>query len=68
MNVIRLIFQELLGLFIDDKMLAFSTLAVVGGCWLLAHFFSDMSITVGFVLVIGCVGALLSSIIQGAKR
>lgn len=68
MNVIRLIFQEFVGLFVDDEMLAVSILAVVGGCWLLSHFLHDTSITIGALLVIGCVGVLLSSVVQGARR
>ncbi len=68
MNIIRLILREFIGLFVDDEMLAVSILAVVAGCWLLAHYVHDTSFTIGALLVIGCVGVLLSSVVQGARR
>lgn len=68
MNIIRLIFQEVVGLFVDDEMLAVSILTVVGGCWLLAHFLHGSSLAIGALLVVGCVGVLLVSVLKGARR
>lgn len=68
MNTIRIIALELVGLFVDDEMLAVSILALVGGCWALAHYLHGTSTAIGALLVIGCVGVLLSSVIRGARR
>lgn len=68
MTLLRVIFHEFVGLFVDDEMLAVSILAVVGGCWFIAHYMHDTSVTIGILLVVGCVGVLLSSVVQGARR
>lgn len=68
MNLLRLIFRELVGLFVDDEKLALSILAVVGACWLLVHAVHGSAFSTGLLLVSGCVGVLIASVLQGARR
>ncbi|MGN6098703.1 MAG: hypothetical protein ACTHP8_21015 [Bosea sp. (in: a-proteobacteria)] len=69
MRVLRLIFSELYGMFVDDEFLALSILGVVMVAAIVTSLFHASSIGTGFILVIGCAGVLTSSVIQGtAKR
>lgn len=68
MTLLRLIFNEFVGLFIDDEQLALSILAVVAGCWLVVHYSHDSSIMVGLLLLFGCLGVLMTSVVQGARK
>ncbi|GAU85884.1 hypothetical protein [Bosea sp. BIWAKO-01] len=68
MNLLRLIVREFVGLFVDDEKLALSILAVVGACGLLARYQQGTSITVGLLLLFGCIGVLVVSVLQGARR
>ena len=68
MTLLRLIFNEFVGLFVDDEQLALSILAVVAGCWLVVHYVHDHSITIGLLLLVGCLGVLLASVVKGARR
>lgn len=68
MNLLRLIFRELVALFVDDEKLALAILAVVGACGLLVRYQQGASITVGLLLLFGCIGVLFASAVQGARR
>lgn len=68
MTLLRLIFHEFVGLFVDDERLALSILAVVAGCWLVVRYAHDTSIIVGVLLLVGCLGVLMASVIQGARK
>lgn len=68
MTVLRLIFNEFIGLFIDDEQLALSILAVVAGCWLIVRYVHDHSITIGLLLTLGCLGVLMASVVKGARK
>lgn len=67
MNTLRLIGREFVGLFIDDEFLALAILAVVAVAAAAASL--DMpSLAVGSLLLAGCVGVLLISVVRGARR
>lgn len=68
MHVLRLILSELYGMFVDDEFLALSVLGVVAAAAIVASLFHASSIGTGLVLVLGCVGVLMSSVVQGAGR
>jgi hypothetical protein len=68
MTLLRLIFDEFVGLFVDDEQLALSILAVVAGCWLVVHYVHDNSITIGLLLLFGCLGVLMASVVKVARR
>lgn len=68
MHVLRLILSELYGMFVDDEFLALSILGVVIAAAIVATMFHASSLGTGLVLVIGCVGVLTSSVLQGARK
>ena len=68
MTLLRLIFNEIIGLFVDDEKLALSILAVVAACWLIAPYARDISVMIGLLLLIGCLSALMASVVLGTKR
>jgi FtsH-binding integral membrane protein len=68
MHVLRLILSELYGMFVDDEFLALSILGVVIAAAIVATMFHPSSVGPGLVLVIGCVGVLMSSVVQGARK
>ena len=67
MNILRLIGREFVGLFIDDEFLALAVLAVVAASAAVAAV-GMPSLAAGSVLLAGCVGVLLISVVRGARR
>jgi hypothetical protein len=55
-------FRELLGLFIDDGMLALALVAVVVLAALVARTVPDVPMAAGLVLLLGCLGALFGNV------
>ena len=68
MHVLRLILRELYGMFVDDEFLALSILGVVIAAAIVEFTFHASSIGTGLVLIVGCIGVLMSSVVQGAGR
>lgn len=68
MTLLRLIFNEIVGLFVDDEQLALSILAVVAACWLMVQYVHDHSILIGLLLLVGCLVVLTASVMKGARR
>ena len=64
MNVLRQIIDELIGLFLDDVLLAIATLVVVAVA-AIASFALHLPLLAGGFLVVGCVGALVVSAFRG---
>lgn len=64
MNIAKLIFSEVVGLFIDDEFLAIAILIVVGLAALLAFWLHAPALVVGGVLLLGCIGVLVSSVVR----
>ena len=67
MIFLKLLFAELLGMFIDDEFLAIAVLVVVGIAALLAFVFHAATFIVGTALVIGCVAVLVASAVLGIQ-
>jgi len=64
MNTFYLILHELVGLFVDDEFLAVAVLAVVGLAAACAFLIGAPQVVVGAVLLVGCVGVLVSSVLK----
>jgi hypothetical protein len=65
MKILAAIFHEILGLFVDDEGLALSILGVVALASLLAFGLQAPSLVTGAVIVVGCAGALVVSVLKG---
>ena len=65
MNSVRFVLRELIGLFIEDRLLAAGISAVVAAAW----FAEDRGIPplAGAILVFGCVAVLLASAVSEKK-
>jgi hypothetical protein len=61
-KLLRVIGQEIVGLFLDDEFLAVAALIVVGAVAVLVKVFDVAPIVSGSVLVGGCVGILAISV------
>ena len=68
MKAIAAIIHEILGLFVDDQGLALSILGVVAVAIVLAFGPHAPSMVTGAVIALGCVGALVVSVLRGAAR
>lgn len=68
MKAIVALFNEILGLFVDDQGLALSILGVVAVAIVLAFGLQAPSAIVGAVIVVGCVSALILSTLKGGRR
>lgn len=68
MNVLKLIFREFVGLFIDDEFLAVAILTVIAGCAALAVYVDISVLAIGALLLAGCVVVLLASVVRGSRR
>ena len=68
MNVLALVWRELIGMFVDDEYLALAILAVVGVAATLAYGFGAPSYVTGAVLLFGCIGVLRASVMRAKDR
>lgn len=67
MNTLRLVAQEIVGLFLDDEFLAVAALVVVGVAAVLVKVVGTASVAAGGFLLAGCVGVLLVSVWRTAQ-
>ncbi|MGN6096019.1 MAG: hypothetical protein ACTHP8_07245 [Bosea sp. (in: a-proteobacteria)] len=67
MKILRLIFSEFVGMFVDDELLALSVLAVVAACGLVVWWF-HAGLLVALLLVLGIAGVLMSSVLKGVAK
>ncbi len=67
MNIVSAILKELLGLFVDDGLLALEIVAVVAVAAIVSWQFPERSLVTGAILVVGCLGALLLNV-RRARR
>jgi hypothetical protein len=67
MTMLRAMFRELIGLFVDDGLLAVEILAVVVLAGLSATLFPGVPLAAGAILLVGCLGTLLLNV-AGAGR
>ena len=68
MNVVRLVFSELIGLFIDDGSLALFSLILVAAVAGLVKFARLPPLWGGVLLLIGCIAILMESILRAARK
>jgi hypothetical protein len=66
--MIRFIFKELVGLFVDDEFLALAILAVVAGVAFLVFFEIGSNLLSGLVLVVALPCVLILSVVRGLRR
>jgi hypothetical protein len=62
MNLLRASFREVVGLFIDDEFLAVTVLIVVAVAAVLMKLHVVAPLAAGGVLLVGCLGVLLTSV------
>ncbi len=62
------IFRELVGLFIDDGLLALAICVVVVLAAIVAAIAPAVPMAAGIVLLVGCLGALFSNVMRARKR
>jgi len=62
MNILRAVFYELIGLFIDDGSLALEIVAVVVLAAMSAALLPDVPLATGVILLFGCLGVLLANV------
>lgn len=68
MNVATLILGELFGMFVDDEFLAIAVLAVVAVAGALALSASAPALVAGGVLLGGCVGVVMTSVLRASRK
>ena len=66
MNMLRAVFDELIGLFVDDGSLALEIVAVVVLAAMSAALLPDLPLAAGAILLFGCLGVLLANV--GCRR
>jgi UDP-N-acetylmuramyl pentapeptide phosphotransferase/UDP-N-acetylglucosamine-1-phosphate transferase len=67
MNILSTILRELIGLFVDDGLLAIEIVAVVALAALFSYQFPERFLVTGAILLFGCLGALFLNV-QRARR
>jgi hypothetical protein len=68
MNAVITVFRELIGLFVDDGLLALTILAVVMVAGVFAIVMPDIQLATGAILLCGCLGVLLANVARAAQR
>ncbi len=68
MKTLIAILREVAGLFVDDGSLALAILAVVAIAAFLAIVLKITALTVGLVLLGGCVAVLIENVVRTAQR
>jgi hypothetical protein len=68
MNVLGGALRELLGLFVDDGSFAAEILAVVLLAAASAALMPDLPLATGAILLFGCLGVLMASVVRAARR
>jgi hypothetical protein len=67
MKMLNTIFRELIGLFVDDGLLAVEIVVVVAIAAFVSYQFPEKSLVTGAILIFGCLAALFANV-QRAKR
>ncbi|MBC8749774.1 MULTISPECIES: hypothetical protein [Paraburkholderia] len=68
MNVIRIGLAELVGMFVDDGMLAFFTVLLIGAVTILVKFAGVSGVVGGALLFIGTIVVLAESVMRASRR
>ena len=67
MNVIRLVFKELIGMFVDDGSLALLALILIALITAAVKFLALPPLIGGLLLLVGCLAILFESARRGAR-
>jgi hypothetical protein len=68
MTMLVTAFRMLVGLFIDDGVLAGAIFVIVLLSWIFSTLMSELPLAAGAVLLIGCLGVLLANVMNAARR
>jgi hypothetical protein len=68
MNMLRAVFRELVGLFVDDGWLALEIVAVVVFAAITATLIPSVPLVAGAILLLGCLGVLLTNVVRAGRR
>jgi len=68
MNMLGVVFRELVGLFVDDGALALEIVAVVALAAISASLVPEMPLAAGAILFIGCLGVLFANVTRVCQR
>ena len=68
MNFLGAVFGELIGLFVDDGLLALEIVAIVVFAGITAALFPDSPLATGGILSFGCVGVLLANVLKSSRH
>ncbi|MEX3937699.1 hypothetical protein AB4Y32_39310 [Paraburkholderia phymatum] len=68
MNVIRIGLAELVGMFVDDGMLALLTILLIGAITVLVKFVGVSGVVGGALLFIGTIAVLAESVMRASSR
>jgi hypothetical protein len=68
MNAFRTALRKLLGLFVDDGWLAAATLGVVAFTGVVRFMLPTRPMLAGTILLIGCLGVLVRSVLVGLQN
>ncbi|MEX3693740.1 hypothetical protein AB3X91_27875 [Paraburkholderia sp. BR14263] len=68
MNAIRIGLAELVGMFVDDGMLAFFTILLIGAVTILVKFVGISGVVGGALLFIGTIAVLAESVMRASRR
>ena len=67
MNLVRAIFSELFGMFVDDENLAIYALALIGLVAVAVKMLGLAPLAGGGLLLVGCIAILADSVRRGTK-
>jgi len=68
MSTLAALYRGLIGLFVDDGFLAVAILAVVAMAGVVAALIPWFALQAGGILLFGCLGVLVSSVLRAARR
>jgi hypothetical protein len=68
MTSLKAIYRGLIALFVDDGLLALAILAVVALAGAVATFTPELLLQAGAILLFGCLGVLIGSVLRAARR
>jgi hypothetical protein len=65
--MLEALYRGVLGLFVDDRALAVWTIAVIALAGVVADLMPAVPLQAGAVLLFGCLGVLVASVLRAAK-
>jgi hypothetical protein len=67
MTILVAALRMLVGLFVDDGLLALAILVIVLLAWICSTLIPDMPLAAGAVLLIGCLAVLFANVMKAAQ-